>query len=172
MDEEFELIKRELYGMMRKMQQVKPLECMPADGVTCSEGQALHAIMIMADNEGADAVRPRAVSEHMCITPSALSQVVKALEGKGLVERVRNAQDSRSVILRLTEEGARRARVIDARWSEHMHELVERIGVDDFRHLIRTVNKILEERPPDPSELDRLVDIPSSQLAEQGKDRA
>jgi MarR family transcriptional regulator, organic hydroperoxide resistance regulator len=52
----------------------------------------------------------REISERTAIDPNTASQVIRALESRGLIERTRHPNDSRAIALQLTNEGRTRAK--------------------------------------------------------------
>ena len=117
------------------------------EGITRTEARAVHMIYVEAKHHDEACVRPGCVSDHLHITPSALSQILKTVEDKGLVERVRaksGAGDSRAVSLVLTPEGFALAREIDVRVMEQTRALVSYVGEENFRGAMRTAELVIE----------------------------
>jgi DNA-binding MarR family transcriptional regulator len=85
------------------------------------------------------------MARHFARAQSVVSEIVDGLEGKGLLERMRDARDRRRVLVWLTDEGrnvlARRAEVLDpARVARAMRALppAQRRGlIDAMRALVR-----------------------------------
>ena len=71
--------------------------------------------------------RPSLLAKYSHVSPSAVSQTLKTLEGKGLVARVRSANDSRSVVI-----------------ASYFDEMFEVIGVDDMQTLMRIMRRVLD----------------------------
>ncbi|MEG0989612.1 MAG: MarR family winged helix-turn-helix transcriptional regulator [Gordonibacter sp.] len=140
---------RELFELMRRARQA---DLVPAPkGLTQAESRILSAIDALHCRR--DHVRPGLVAEVTHTKPSALSQTLRVLEEKGLLERHRTSSDFRGVALSLTDEGKRLAKESKRLHSEHMKEVVAFMGEDDIRHLIRILRKIVEfhEAPRDAS---------------------
>lgn len=88
--------------------------------------------------------RPSLLAKYSHVSPSAVSQTLKTLEGKGLVARVRSANDSRSVVIELTEEGRALIEELQSIRSSYFDEMFEAIGVDDMQTLMRIMRRVLD----------------------------
>lgn len=88
--------------------------------------------------------RPSLLAKYSHVSPSAVSQTLKTLEGKGLVARVRSANDSRSVVIELTEEGRALIEELQSIRSSYFDEMFEVIGVDDMQTLMRIMRRVLD----------------------------
>lgn len=88
--------------------------------------------------------RPSSLAKYSHVSPSAVSQTLKTLERKGLVARVRSANDSRSVVIELTEEGRALIEEIQSIRSSYFDEMFEAIGVDDMQTLMRIMRRVLD----------------------------
>lgn len=96
--------------------------------ITLDRVQSLMSRQIQAAMTAHDVTRPQysvlrllleeggqtanALSTHMGVTPGNLTGVVDRLEAAGLVQRVRDAQDRRCILLSLTDAGEKKARAI------------------------------------------------------------
>ena len=74
----------------------------------------------------------------------------KTLEEKGLIERHRASGDYRAVSVSLTEEGERFAAEGRRLRDEHMDAVMEHVGIEDMRHLVRILRKVVEFHELDP----------------------
>ena len=88
--------------------------------------------------------RPSSLAKYSHVSPSAVSQTLKTLEEKGLVARVRSANDSRSVVIELTEEGRALIEEVQSIRSSYFDEMFEAIGVDDMQTLMRIMRRVLD----------------------------
>jgi DNA-binding MarR family transcriptional regulator len=82
------------------------------------------------------------LAEDLESTPRNITGLVDHLERDGLVERIPDPQDRRSVRARLTAAGRERIESIWREGLEHQHEVVEGMSKDDLaqlRHLCLTV---------------------------------
>ena len=88
--------------------------------------------------------RPSSLAKYSHVSPSAVSQTLKTLEVKGLVARVRPVNDSRSVVIELTEEGRALIEEVQSIRSSYFDEMFEAIGVDDMQTLMRIMRRVLD----------------------------
>lgn len=88
--------------------------------------------------------RPSLLAKYSHVSPSAVSQTLKTLEVKGLVARVRSVNDSRSVVIELTEEGRALIEEVQSIRSSYFDEMFEAIGVDDMQTLMRIMRRVLD----------------------------
>ena len=136
MTDSFNETKRELYELMQRSRRERFTPPTP-EGVTPSEARTM--MTVSALQHTCEDVRPGRVAELTHTTPSALSQTFKTLEEKGLIERHRASGDYRAVSVSLTEEG-----------DEHMDAVMEHVGIEDMRHLVRILRKVVEFHELDP----------------------
>lgn len=168
MSGQIEDIKAEFFVLMNKMRQGMSLPPSTHEGLTHGEASALHMIYLLEGAVESGIVRPKELAPCMHVTPSALSQVLKALETKGLLSRARSAEDSRAVSLVLTEEGRERASVIDQRWCSNVNDCVNYVGRDDFMHMMATLGKVFDFHAIYLSNLNNQVEEGGSSTAVEG----
>lgn len=137
-------IKERYFSLVNKVRQGVQMPCEPDAGITGGESHVLHMLYTLSRHPEGEPVRPKELALLMCVTPSALSQVVKSLEGKGLVERSRSASDNRAVSLSLTPEGERLAERIDVVWCKAVSDCVEYVGRDDFLTMMIAMEKMID----------------------------
>lgn len=147
-EDEFTEVKRELFELMTRMHRGRLAPPVP-QGLTPSEARVMVAVGELHAC-GAD-IRPGRVAELTHTTPSALSQTLKTLEEKGLIERKRESGDFRAVSVCLTEDGVKFANEGCRMRNEHMNEVMEFVGIDDMRELVRILRKIVEFHEDQPS---------------------
>jgi DNA-binding MarR family transcriptional regulator len=70
-------------------------------------------------------LRIRELNQHLLITQSSVSRLVDRLASRGLVTKLRDADDARGIIVALTAEGFALFKQV-ARG--HMHSISERVG--------------------------------------------
>ena len=147
MTDSFNETKRELYELMQRSRRERFTPPTP-EGVTPSEARTM--MTVSALQHTCEDVRPGRVAELTHTTPSALSQTFKTLEEKGLIERHRASGDYRAVSVSLTEEGERFAAEGRRLRDEHMDAVMEHVGIEDMRHLVRILRKVVEFHELDP----------------------
>lgn len=132
---------RELFEVMQRFRQDRYQTLAVPAGVTRTEARV--TLMLYRAQEDERCVRPTSLAERMHTTPSSLSQTLKTLEEKGIVERHRSSEDSRSVSLVLTPKGRDVAQEVQQLFRDHMDAVVDYIGQEDIEHLTRTLQKII-----------------------------
>ncbi len=128
----------------RKQRQEPPAP----EGVTSAE---MYTIMAVSRLEGEGrSVRSGDIAKCGHATPSAVSQILKSLEEKGLITRQRDKGDSRAVTVHLTDDG----RAFSARGREVHEQMIDGVltylGPEDAEHFVRIV--------------ERLADFPASEV--------
>jgi DNA-binding MarR family transcriptional regulator len=85
------------------------------------------------------------LAEHLRIVPRSATEVVDALEAKGLARRSADPSDRRATLVSLTDRGielgeeVRRARGIES------ERLLERLSATDRAHLGRILRRLLDD---------------------------
>ena len=128
----------------RKQRQEPPAP----EGITSAE---MYTIMAVSRLEGEGrSVRSGDIAKCGHATPSAVSQILKSLEEKGLITRQRDKGDSRAVTVHLTDDG----RAFSARGREVHEQMIDGVltylGPEDAEHFVRIV--------------ERLADFPASEV--------
>ena len=101
----------------------------------------VRALMVVGRTDG---VRLSGLAESLHIAPRSATEVVDALAGRGLVERVPDPTDRRAVLVRLTGEGAtvldevRAARAADSRAA------LSRLPADERAELARLLRRFVD----------------------------
>ncbi len=77
------------------------------------------------------------------ITPSAMTRVLEKLEARGLVERVRGAQqDGRAAMVRITEQGRRTRRQLDVLMRERTNTIITAIPETQRAQVLRALQTL------------------------------
>jgi MarR family transcriptional regulator for hemolysin len=86
-----------------------------ADKVAADYGlsQATGLPVLVVSRFGGDGIRPGMLAELLSLEPSSLVRIVDQLIQAGLLARHEDPQDRRAKILRLTEEGEKKAALMD-----------------------------------------------------------
>lgn len=90
-------------------------------------------------------VKTSDISAHIQISKPALSQVINKLEDKGLVERVVQKSDRRSVYVRFTRKGIGMFERQNAQMHEAINMVVEKMGYEDKFNIIFYVKLCCEK---------------------------
>jgi DNA-binding MarR family transcriptional regulator len=110
--------------------------------VTHGQSRALHVIT----RHGV--TRPSEIADALRIAPRSATEVIDALESRGLVTRAPDPTDRRATRVEATEEGLRLSRLIaDVRRAETERQL-ERLSDGDRTELDRILRRLLADDMP------------------------
>lgn len=84
------------------------------------------------------------IAEHLKVTPSAISRMLKGLEEKELIERKINKNDRRNTYVTLTEKGGKVTRKVEAEMNEFTKNVILAMGEEDSKTLIKLFNKLVD----------------------------
>lgn len=99
--------------------------------------------------ENKDGVKISDISRFMNVTPPTVTPIVSRMEKQGFIRRVSGKCDRRVVNLFLTEEGIKTLAVCNEKRAVLFSNLVDMLGEDDTRELIRILNRIAPKEPED-----------------------
>ncbi|MFD1660606.1 MarR family winged helix-turn-helix transcriptional regulator [Streptomyces caeni] len=143
--------------LARRLQQAHYLlwNTMVSEEITSPQFAVLNALVA---EPGLD---QRTVGERVGLDRSTIAEVISRLGRRGLLDKVRDPQDGRRFLLRLTQEGTRTHRRLTVRTARMNQVLLAPLSADEqtlFIELIRRVSDAAEELrrpmgpagPPDP----------------------
>ena len=84
-------------------------------------------------------VHPKELSEKLAVSTARIARLLKHMEEQGT-----DANDSRQVVVRMTEQGASEIDHIRKKVLEHTTRMLENLGVDDAKEYIRIQEKICQ----------------------------
>jgi DNA-binding MarR family transcriptional regulator len=114
-------------------------EELAANRLTNTQFNAL-AVMYRAK----DPLTMRQLAEMMAVQPTNLSGIVKTLRVRGLVQQQLNAQDTRSLLVTLTEEGERFLRgFLPTHW-RHIESIMADLSDAERRQLVRLLETLVQ----------------------------
>lgn len=146
MERTIETMRVEFLDLMRKLHRAGPPWMPDCEGLTPNQARALHLLYVMESTAGGEGARPGSLAHHLAVSPSALSQVAKVLEERGLVTRGRGEGDFRAVSMRLTPAGVEVGRALDDAFIARMRRLVDYVGPELFAQMMDGVAKVVEFR--------------------------
>ena len=85
----------------------------------------------------------------MGMEPTSLSRLLKTMEDKGLVCRIKNPNDGRSVIIKLTDFGKKMRKVSKGhvyQFNNKVREFITEKELDSFFKVTKTINKLITEK--------------------------
>ena len=91
-----------------------------------------------------NATVPSDIKNAMSISSARIATVLNSLEDKGLITRQIDSQDRRRTILRLTEEGEKKADASSQELLGLAKRRMEYLGEEDAKNCIRIMNKFIE----------------------------
>ena len=115
------------------------------DGVSFREFKVLRMVNSYVSDEFTDnqnGIKVTALSELLCVSKSALSQILSILEDKGLIERTMTKSDRRVVYVSLTELGREKLKKSFENINRVVDRIFEKMGDEDTELLIRLMNKV------------------------------
>ncbi len=116
----------------------------PISGVSRGEFFMMHKIVSLSKNADGDKPGTKITDLSVATEMSkpAVSQMLNALEGKGLIERVMTKSDRRVVYVKLTESGEAQLKKTADHFSALLEEIVEELGQEDTAELARLFEKL------------------------------
>ena len=85
---------------------------------------------------------PAEIARRLCISRPVVTRLLDRLEAKGLVERLNDREDRRSVSVRISEPGRLLIEYMDAAAVRHETSALEQFGVESLRMLQRATQKL------------------------------
>jgi DNA-binding MarR family transcriptional regulator len=132
----------DLFQLMKQFPRPK-LKQSSIDGLTRSEYELLvMLVMSLGDDKKSFAVTE--ISNLLQITPAGVTHLINPLEQAGYIERLQAPNDRRIVLIGLTEKGTKVAESLISEVQEQLIGLVNHLGEDDSKTLIRLMSKAIE----------------------------
>ena len=116
-----------------------------AQRLVADAGVRRHQFAVLAALEEAGAASQAALGRRVWLDRSDLHAVLNDLEGDGLVERVRDEQDRRRNLVRLTAAGAERLGELQARVDAAQDALLAPLSLEERRELRRLLTCLVDE---------------------------
>lgn len=138
--------------MLRTFQQFRRVMKPPPTigGLKPSEIGVLFHIIAMR-GEGAEGVKISELSSHMRVTSPSITQLVTALEDRGLVTRRMDPDDRRSVLVSLTDKGEGITRQAEQGLQTLFSGIVGHLGEDKSRQLISLMDDVFQYLSTNPN---------------------
>jgi len=113
-----------------------------ADKVAADYGlsQATGLPVLVISRAGSEGIRPGMLAEMLSLEPSSLVRIVDQLIQSGLVARHEDPQDRRAKILRLTEEGQKKAALMDQALTPFRRRLFGEFAPADVEACLRVLS--------------------------------
>jgi len=133
---------RDLFQIMKQFSRLK-LQHSAVDGLKRSEYELL-LILILNINNDKKAFTVTEISSLLQITPAGVTHLINPLEEAGYIERLHAPNDRRVVRIGLTDKGTQVAETLISEMQENLIGLVNHLGEEDSRTLIRLMSKSIE----------------------------
>lgn len=103
-------------------------------------------------------IQPSELGELLQLTRPTVTTLVNSLEEHGLVERINDEDDRRVVFVRPTEQGVALVEQAKQGFAKRIGEIMDHLGPDDGKELIRLTRRVREYLESKHSDLDGGVD--------------
>ena len=130
-----ETLSEAFWGVARQLRRLSRETLEPWD-VTPSHGRALSVLGRHGE------LRLSELSEHLRIAARSTTEVVDALEERGLIERQPDPHDRRATLVALTDEGARVNAAIRSARTAEAESFFGTLSETDRTHLARILRKL------------------------------
>jgi DNA-binding MarR family transcriptional regulator len=131
----------DLFQLMKQFPRPK-LRQSCIDGLTRSEYELL-VMLVMNLEGGKTALSVSELSGLLQITPAGVTHLINPLEEAGYIARLQSPSDRRIVLIGLTEKGGQVAESLIGEVQENLIGLVNYLGEDDSKTLIRLMSKAI-----------------------------
>ena len=128
----------EAFGAVARRLRVASMAALAQYDVTPSQVRAIRVLAIH-DSGG---VRSKDLAEHLRIAPRSATEVVDALEEKGLVTRSPDPGDRRATLVSLSDRGRALAEEVRRTRGVASEQLLERLTQTDREDLARILRKL------------------------------
>ena len=135
-------LSRDLFQLMKQLPRPK-LKQSSVDGLTRSEYELLVMLVMSLDGDK-KAFTVTEISNLLQITPAGVTHLINPLEAAGYIERLPDKNDRRIVRIGLTQKGTQVAEALISEVRENLIGLVNHLGEEDSKTLIRLMSKSIE----------------------------
>jgi len=142
MTEMNQALTHELFQLMKRFPRPN-LALSARKDMTRSEYELL-GMLVMRLEGNQKALSIGEISNFLQITPAGVTHLINPLEEKGLIERLKDPNDRRVVLIGITEKGIGIAEDLMAEIQEKLVGLIDFLGEDDSRKLIDLMNRVID----------------------------
>ncbi len=128
----------EAFGAVARRLRVASMAALAKFDVTPSQVRAIR-VLAMHDSGG---VRSKELADHLRIAPRSTTEVVDALEAKGLVQRSPDPGDRRATLVSLTDRGRALAEEVRRTRGVESERMFERLTDTDREDLARILHRL------------------------------
>jgi DNA-binding MarR family transcriptional regulator len=132
----------EAFGAVARRLRAASMAALAQYDVTPSQVRAIRVLAAHDTGPGNRGVRSKDLAEHLRIAPRSTTEVVDALEDKGLVARSPDPGDRRATLVSLTHRGRALAEEMRRTRGVASEQLLERLTPTDREDLARILRKL------------------------------
>lgn len=96
---------------------------------------------------------PAEIAECLGVSAARVANILNSLERKGFVVRRSDEMDRRRICVEITAQGCQAAQADRLRVDDSIHRLLEHLGKDDSRDLVRILHRIVDIMKDEESKL-------------------
>ena len=111
--------------------------------IRSSEILMLYNLYYLLKNEP-DGVKVSQLSNHLQITPGAVTHIINSLFKKKYVERLNDENDRRIVLIKISENGLNALKDIKLKFFNKCENLITHLGEKEGKTFIGLLNKVLD----------------------------
>lgn len=86
---------------------------------------------------------PKDLCEDMGVSTARIATILNQLEDRGYITREDDPDDSRQVVVKITDEGVDKAREMHNELLDYFANLLKKLGPEDAREYVRLQHKVL-----------------------------
>jgi DNA-binding MarR family transcriptional regulator len=131
---------RRLFQLIKQLSRLRQKPISTGD-LTRSQCELL-VLLTLHREEGQSALTVTEISNVLLITPAGVTHLVTSLEAMGYIKREQSPDDRRVVHIDLTGKGVRLAHLLMNDIEDQLAGLVENLGEDNSRILIRLLSRV------------------------------
>lgn len=134
----------EAFGTVARRMRSASIEALSRYDVTPGQMRAIRSLVRHGEEGG---LRASELAQHLHIAPRSATEVVDALEAKGIVARSPDPADRRATLVALTEQGMALTEALRQARGAESGRLFERLSPDERAELARLLHKVLDAPP-------------------------
>lgn len=142
-------ITQEMLQLIIKFSRVKWSQ-RPCPDLKPSECELLGVLYLSTIEDANQSTSPSTLSEELSITPAGVTHLINALEDGGYIQRNKDPEDRRVVLISLTQKGVRSAENLIHDAYQKLNGLVEHLGKQDsqtFNRIMSAALNYFEKNP-------------------------
>jgi DNA-binding MarR family transcriptional regulator len=135
----------EAFGTVARRLRAASMAAFAAHDVTPSQVRAIRVLDAHGGHGPHGGVRSKELAEHLRIAPRSATEVVDALEAKGLVSRSVDPSDRRATLVALTDRGRALSEEVRRLRGVESDKLFRQLSAADRADLARILGKLSED---------------------------